>query len=157
MQLGEAGQPCGNLGEQRSAVHVGLSDACELPTEGRQPWMQHRPHQGLKLGQDAAVRRGPHRADLDHLHLVAGQLVALVARRLQVDHEDGSHTIPASTPSSDCPALRSRCRACMPKARGPSTSQRLESPENMTSPGAQPSASHTRWKMAGSGLARPTS
>ncbi|MDQ5927036.1 MAG: Imm72 protein, partial [Pseudomonadota bacterium] len=29
------------------------------------------------------------------------------------------------------------------KARGPSTSQRLESPTKATSPGAQPSASHT--------------
>ncbi len=154
MALGEAGQPCRDHWEQLGTVHVGLLDVGELPTKRSELRAYHGAHQRLKRVEHAALNRSPNCADLDDLHIARREAIGIVAGGLKVDDEHHrGHRIPARASTSDCPPLRSSQRAFIPKACGPSKSQRLLSPTKTASAGAQPSSAHASRYIVGCGLA----
>src|SRR6218665_2116705 len=86
-----------------------------------------RPHEQLTVPDER-------RAVLTHHHLRRMQHAFVV--------EEQDQMTPARTSWSDGPPLRSSQRACIPKAFGPSKSQRLLSPTKSASARAQRSSPH---------------
>src|SRR6218665_2182002 len=112
-----------------------------------------RPHEQLTVPDERRavlthhhLRTHPH---LPHHHLRGMQHAVVVEEQDQMP--------PARTSWSDCPPLRSSQRACIPKAFGPSKSQRLLSPTKSASAGAQRSSAHASRYIVWCGLVTPTS
>ena len=113
-------------------------DRAQLDARWKQ--LQREVHPDRFAAQGAAAQRvhellPPGLGDVSHPHIER--------TAVELPHGNDSqqlvacHSTLSRASSSDCPALLSRCRACMPNACGPLTSQRLESPTNRTSRGAQ--------------------
>src|SRR6218665_361117 len=101
-----------------------------------------RPHEQLTVPDER-------RAVLTHHHLRGVQHAVVV--------EEQNQKTPPRAAWSDCPPPRSSQRACIPKAFGPSKSQRLLSPTKSASAGAQRSSAHASRYIVWCGLVTPTS
>ena len=88
MSGGELGQLGGHSGPARRGVDAGLLDVGQRTAEGREGRALGRAHKALQGVDHFTLRGGPHRPQLDHLHLLGldGSLIA--ARRFEVDNED---------------------------------------------------------------------
>lgn len=74
----------------RSMVHVTLLDASQGTAERAQFGPVHRAHEGLERINDRAIKVRPDCADFDDLHLLRGEVWAIVAGGLKIDDQDRS-------------------------------------------------------------------